>query len=101
MSAKTESYLLPRALQPVGLTHTRHPRFAWKWLGPDVVWELVLFDEAMDEVLRVAGIRSQEYLARGALAAALAVGDRFHWCVEAEISGHRFRCPLAALSFTR
>ena len=99
MSTETRSNLLPRALQPLGLTHTRAPRFAWQWAGPDLVWELVLLDEAVEEILRVPGVRGRECLATGALAQALTGGQHFHWYVQAEWNGRLVRSPLAALRF--
>ena len=100
MSTESGLQLLPRALQPVGLTPGPAPRFAWQWTGPEVAWDLVLLDAALDEILRVRGIWGCEYVAAGSLADALREGRTFHWYVESELAGRSVRCPLAAVRFT-
>jgi hypothetical protein len=99
VSAGKGGYLLPRALTPKGPICDRRLRFCWQWQGPDVAWDVVLLDAALDEVARMAGIHGLEVMADESLSAAVASGGTFFWYAEGHLDGRPFRCP--PVGFTR
>jgi len=89
---------VPRALQPVGDCTGRAPRFCWDWQGPPLVWEFVLCDAEMQEVLRVGCVHACELRPTPELATALQRGDYFHWFVEARTADRSVRSAPVALA---
>ena len=90
-SAKPPVVLLPEPLAPVGRVAHEGLEFKWLWKGPETLWELVLLDEAMEELVVIRDIRKAHLVPEGEILAHLAGGGRFHWFVAYSALGQTFR----------
>lgn len=95
-----EAVPLPVVVQPIGALAARRPVFAWDYAGPAADFEVVLLDEALDEVFR-APVVARRFTADDAMLAALGAGGSFHWLVEGSLHGRRFRSAPAAFVLGR
>ncbi len=80
-SAEPQVVLLPEPLSPVGDSELEGLEFRWLWKGRETLWDLVLLDAAMEELVVVHGIRGTSLSPRGDLLEHLSPGGRFHWFV--------------------
>lgn len=104
-SAVAPLYLRPQLLQPLGEVDSPVPTFTWRWQSPvgasaTPSFDLILFDEQLCEVQRLTGI-AESSCRPDDLAAQLAKGHFFYWCVEVCSAGERLRSPLGAFGFSR
>ena len=96
-SAKPRFVLLPVALTPIGQSEFQGLEFKWLWGGPKKLWELVLLDAAMEELVTVRDIPTTALVPEGELLKHLRVGGRFHWYVAYSADGetyHSLPIPL-------
>ncbi len=69
ISAKQRWVFLPEIQSPIGQSEFQGLVFKWFWRGPEMLWELVLLDAAMEEIVSVGGIRGTSLVPQGDLLA--------------------------------
>lgn len=89
-SAEPLIVLLPEPVNPLGEASHEGLKFEWLWAGPEVLWELVLLDAGMEELVTVRDIRGTSLVPRGELRERLERGGRFHWFVAYTTQGRSF-----------
>ena len=96
-SAEPRVVLLPEAVTPVGEAEFEGLEFTWSWEGSEVLWDLVLLDAALEELVTVRDIPGTALEPGGELLEHLQGGGRFHWFVAYSVDGetyHSLPTPL-------
>ena len=97
ISARPRLVLLPYDLTPGGHVEFQGLEFKWHFDGPEMLWELVLLDAAMEELVTVWDIPTTSLVPKGELLEHLRARGRFHWFVAYSVDGetyHSLPIPL-------
>ncbi len=82
---------MPEPVSPVGESELEGLVFRWIWKGPKTLWDLVLLDAAMEELVTVRDIPKTSLVPKGELLEHLRAGGRFHWFVAYSLDGGTYR----------